>query len=352
MLGPRYIDRSCVDCHVRNGRALPPAPGQLLDRYVVRVGDARGGPHPELGRVLQPRSVGAGVEGGVLLAGWDESGGLRTPVLSFTGPVPEHHSARIAPQLVGMGLLEAILEEDVEALADPEDADGDGISGRMNLVADVPGGIPRLGRLGWKATQPSVRQQVAAALATDLGVQTSLFPAPDCGPQQLDCGPVGPELADAHLDRLTAYVALLGVSARRSLEDPEALAGEVLFRGIGCADCHVETFRTSPFHPHAELRDQTIHPYTDLLLHDMGPGLASTLVEGDAAPSEWRTAPLWNLGLTAGVSGGEAYLHDGRARTLREAILWHGGEGEAAREAFSALSAVDQEALLAFLRSL
>ncbi|MEO0662235.1 MAG: di-heme oxidoredictase family protein, partial [Planctomycetota bacterium] len=140
--------------------------------------------------------------------------------------------------------------------------------------------------------------------------------------------------------------------ARRDVDDPFELAGETLFTAVGCADCHVPTFVTSPYHPHAELRSQTIHPYTDLLLHDMGPGLASTLVEGNASESEWRTAPLWSIGLTAGVSGGEGYLHDGRARTLEEAILWHGGEGNASRAAYEALSTADRAALIAFVRSL
>jgi len=351
-LGPSYVGRSCIACHPRNGRALPPAVGQPLDRYVVRVGDAAGGPHPQLGTVLQPKRTSGAPEGGVSLAGWDESGGLRTLDLRFSGVTPDHYSARLAPQLVGLGLLEAIRETDVEALADPSDLDGDGLSGRMQLVADAETGAPRLGRFGWKATQPRVRHQVAAALNTDLGVMTSVFPDPDCGAQQSDCGSSGAELADAHLVDLSAYVSLLGVSARRDLEDPVALKGEALFRQVGCADCHVETFQTSPYHPHAELRDQTIHPYTDLLLHDMGPGLASTLLEGEASPAEWRTPPLWNLGLTGGVSGGEAYLHDGRARTLHEAILWHGGEGDASRQAYLALTLGQRKALRAFLRSL
>ena len=181
---------------------------------------------------------------------------------------------------------------------------------------------------------------------------TSVRPAPDCGSQQDGCDSPGSELADQHLEDLDAYISLLGVSARRDLEDPLVLEGESLFRSAGCTACHVETFTTTSYHPHAELRNQKIHPYTDLLLHDMGPGLASTLTEGDAAPSEWRTAPLWNIGLTAGVSGGEAYLHDGRARSLHEAILWHGGEGEASKQAYVGMSPADQDALIAFLRSL
>lgn len=351
-LGSHYINRSCVACHPKNGRALPPAVGQPLDQYVVRVGDAAGAPDPRVGAVLQPQTTTGATEGSVTLSSWTEVEGLRSPNYAFGGHVPSHFGARIAPQLVGMGLLEAIVEADVEALADPDDSDGDGISGRMRLVTDVETGQPRLGRFGWKASQPSVAQQVAAALNTDLGVMTSIRPTPDCGSQQADCDTNGAELGDAHFADLTAYVSLLGVGARRDLGDPVALEGEALFTGAGCARCHVETFRTSPYHPHAEVRDQTIHPYTDLLLHDMGPGLASSLVEGDALGSEWRTAPLWNIGSTAGVSGGEAYLHDGRARTLHEAILWHGGEAEASKQAYSGMSPSQRAALRTFLMSL
>ncbi len=291
-------------------------------------------------------------EGSVSISSWTENNGLRSPNYSFTGTVPTNFTARIAPQLVGLGLLEAIEETDIQALADEADSNGDGISGRLQLVTDAVTGETRIGRFGWKASQPSVRQQVAAALNTDIGVMTSIFPNPDCGSSQTNCGAAGSEMSDQHLDELTAYIALLGVSARRDLDDPVALQGEALFGSAGCTGCHSETFQTSPYHPHAELRDQTIHPYTDLLLHDMGPGLASTLTEGNAAGNEWRTAPLWNIGLTAGVSGGEAYLHDGRARTLHEAIMWHGGEAEASKQAYDNLTQAEKDALVAFLESL
>lgn len=351
-LGTRYINRSCISCHENNGRALPPALGQPLDNHVIRVGDALGDPDPLVGAVLQPKATIGSIEGSVILSAWKDVNGLRAPEYTFQGFTPSHYTARLAPQLVGMGLLEAIHEADVEALADPDDLDGDGISGRMRLVTDIETGEPRLGRFGWKSEGPTVRHQVAAALNTDIGVMTSVRPAPDCGSQQDGCDSPGSELADQHLEDLDAYISLLGVSARRDLEDPLVLEGESLFRSAGCTACHVETFTTTSYHPHAELRNQKIHPYTDLLLHDMGPGLASTLTEGDAAPSEWRTAPLWNIGLTAGVSGGEAYLHDGRARSLHEAILWHGGEGEASKQAYVGMSPADQDALIAFLRSL
>ncbi|MEM6570162.1 MAG: di-heme oxidoredictase family protein [Planctomycetota bacterium] len=313
----------------------------------MRVGDATGAPVPELGAVLRSRVTDGEPESAARLSGWTAVGDLRAPAYAFTGEAPAHYSVRIAPQLVGMGLLEAIPEADVQALADPDDANGDGISGRMRIVEDVETGERRLGRFGWKAAEPRVAHQVAAALDMDMGVRTSLRPGDDVGPDVDDV-----ELDDAHLRDLTAYVSLLGVSARRGLASVDALRGEALFAEIGCAACHTPTFRTSSFHPHAELRDQTTHPYTDLLLHDMGPRLASTLIEGGASAAEWRTAPLWNIGLTARVSGAEAYLHDGRARSLEEAILWHGGEGEAARGAYLALPDDRRGELIAFLRSL
>ena len=199
LLGPRYINRSCVDCHQGNGRALPPAVGQPLQRYVFRVGDASGAPDPNLGAVLQPQTTAGAPEGGVTLAGWNETNGLRSPIFIFSGTAPTHYSARIAPQLVGLGLLEAIDELDLAALSDPNDSDGDGISGRLRLVTDAETGHTRAGRFGWKAAQPSVRLQVAAALNTDIGVMSSIRPQPDCGSAQTGCTTTGPEISDEHL---------------------------------------------------------------------------------------------------------------------------------------------------------
>ena len=195
LLGTNYVNRSCVACHAKNGRALPPATGQPLNQYVVRVGDASGNPDPLVGAVLQPQSTSGQAEGSVSISSWNQANGLRWPNFSFSGTAPASFSARIAPQLVGMGLLEAITEADIEALADPNDSDGDGISGRMRLVTDPETGQTRIGRFGWKATQASVKHQVAAALNTDMGVMTSVRPLPDCGALQTGCGPVGSELS-------------------------------------------------------------------------------------------------------------------------------------------------------------
>lgn len=186
-----------------------------------------------------------------------------------------------------------------------------------------------------------------------IDITTAIFPQPDCGSAQSGCGTSGAELNATDLGNLVRYVALLGVAARRSLNDAEALQGETLFSSAGCAGCHTPTLATTAWHPYAELRNQTIRPYTDMLLHDMGAGLADNLPEANASGGEWRTPPLWSIGLTGGVSGGqEAYLHDGRARNLSEAILWHGGEAETAKEAFRTMTSTQRAALLKFIQSL
>ena len=356
-LGPHYIGRSCVDCHVNNGRALAPNLGAPMLQSVVKVGsDFLGSPHPVLGSVLQVQGDGVAAEGGATIASYTETLGqygdgssysLRKPNYAFTGTVPDFFSVRLATPLVGLGLLEAVSESTIMAMADPDDEDLDGISGRYQTVIDPETGENRLGRFTGKGGQARLRHQIAGALNTDMGVTTSVFPILDGGTV-----PEVPEFADDDLDQLTRYIALLGVSARRDLDSDQALRGEQIFATANCVSCHSPELRTGPFHPMTELRNQTIRPFTDLLLHDMGPGLADNMGEADASGSEWRTPPLWNIGLTSGVSGGEAYLHDGRARTLEEAILWHGGEGEASKEAFRTMSATERADLIAFLKSL
>jgi CxxC motif-containing protein (DUF1111 family) len=214
-------------------------------------------------------------------------------------------------------------------------------------VTDPQTGQPRLGRFGYKAGKARVVHQIAGALNTDMGVTTSIFPMLNLA---TNSGPIG--LADNYLTNWNRYISCLGVNARRSLTDTQCLQGEQLFASANCVQCHVPTLQTSAYAPFAELRNQTIHPYTDLLLHDMGPGLADNMGEANASGSQWRTPPLWSIGLTPGESGGEAYLHDGRARTLEEAILWHDGEAAASREVFRNMSATDRAALIAFLKSL
>ncbi|WNG38912.1 c-type cytochrome [Archangium violaceum] len=360
-LGPNYIARTCVACHKNNGRGLPPAINTTLSNMVVKVGQANGAADPQLGAKLQPFRTSGTAEADVRISRWDESSGqfsdgttyqLRKPAYSFLNVIPTHYSARATPQLVGLGLLEAVPESAISALADPNDSNGDGISGRVRTVTDPQTGETRLGRFGWKASLARLRHQVADAFNGDMGVTSSVYKTLDCGSAQTGCSGSSTELSDQDLDKIVRYIALLGVPARRNLNDAQAVRGESLFQSAGCASCHKATLTTSPYHPHAELRGQTIRPYTDLLLHDMGPGLADTLPEGNASGSEWRTPPLWGIGLTAGVSGGEAYLHDGRARNLSEAILWHGGEAESSKRAFVNMSSADRAALIRFLQSI
>lgn len=495
--GVPRVSESCVSCHLNNGRDLPPAPGALFPRAVVKLGTTvPGAPHPTLGDALQPKAAvnlngtflfrieaedyadatgieleattdsGGGFNVGYLDAGdalryelggsnalspgsyalvlrhasqidsgviqvkapernellttfsvpntggWQswasstvyfqisqetqtielyaEYGGwnlnwfevqeleaeqsiegslvleqyellegnypdgeaytLRKPIYAFSGEAAAYYSVRTAPQLIGLGLLEAIPDETLLELADPCDENNDGISGRVRAVASrTEAGKLLSGRFGYKASQPSVLYQIGVALNRDMGIASSLFPVLD--------GTSVPSPASSHmsadeLELMRRYVSLLGVPARRDLSSESALQGEAVFTDIGCSDCHVPSLTTDARHPYAELRNQTISPYSDLLLHDLGPGLADNLNEVGASGSEWRTAPLWGIGLTRGVSGDEAYLHDGRARTLEEAILWHGGEAQTSTDAFKQLSKAERDAIIHFLESL
>jgi CxxC motif-containing protein (DUF1111 family)/predicted lipoprotein with Yx(FWY)xxD motif len=373
--GTHYINESCAGCHVRNGRALVADVGGSLDKWVFKVGDANGNPMSSIGSVLQPSKTGnATSEGSVTLGPWTnisqgEFAGLRSPNYQFTNVSPPQFSARIAPSLVGMGLLEAVDEASILSWVDESDENTDGISGRASMVVDPENGETRLGRFGYKAATFSVKHQVASAFNTDMGVMTSMISTPDCGSQQASCGNSGSEIADEHVDNLVKYVSLLGVGARRDYANQ---TGETIFENIGCAGCHRPSMVTSNSHPLAELRGQTIYPYTDLLLHDMGEGLADNLAEGSASGAEWRTAPLWGLGLTENVMLGDAkgndlvsqardypadlnrigYLHDGRARTIDEAIRWHGGEAQNSKVAYEGLGDPERNAVLNFLESL
>ena len=371
--GPHYTNESCISCHARNGGAAVDPIGQSLDKWVFRVANEDGSPLANVGSVLQPKATGgASVEGTVSIGSYTVENGLRKPNFVFSNGTPAKFSARIAPRLVGLGLLEAIPDEAILAGVKTQGE----ITGRVNKIVDPETGDLRIGRFGWKAGTVSVRHQVAAALNADMGVMTTVLPDPDCGSAQDDCGDSGSELAEVHLANIVKYVSLLGVRPQRNWDDADVLNGEEIFSRIGCADCHTPTFQTSPHHPFSELSDQTIHPYTDMLLHDMGPGLADTLGEGEATGSEWRTAPLWGVGLSANVTGGVAggpvtgdpglfgldspeyatpvhtYLHDGRAQSLEEAILWHGGEAQTTKENYEALTQTEKNQLIKFLESL
>ena len=376
-LGPTFNAMSCSACHHLDGRGRPPAgpedgqPGLLL-RLSVPGRDAHGGPLPEpvYGGQLQDRAIlGVPVEGEFIIVYREvpgtfadgESYSLRHPEyrirnLAFGAMEPGvMQSPRVAPAIIGMGLLEAIPAADIIAAADPDDADADGISGRVNMVWDVRAGAPALGRFGWKANQPTVEQQTAGAFLGDLGITSPLFPAENCPAAQGDCrsAPSGgaPEIGAERLGKVTRYTQTLAVPAMRGVDDPQVRQGARLFAAAGCALCHTPRHVTGTSDI-AALRGQVIYPYTDLLLHDMGAELADGRPDFGAGGREWRTPPLWGIGLVATVNGHTMFLHDGRARNLTEAILWHGGEGAASRDAFKGLTKGERAALIRFLESL
>jgi len=238
------------------------------------------------------------------------------------------------------------------AREDAGDADHDGISGRANYVWDVRAGAKRLGRFGWKANAPDLLQQSAAAYNNDMGVTTPLFPAETCEGDRPSCASHAPDVDSLTLDEVAFYIRSLAVPARRDWNLTSVKRGEKVFKSVGCAACHLPEMRTGTVAGEPWRSGQTIHPYTDLLLHDMGPGLADGRPDFDAGGSEWRTPPLWGIGLSLVVNGHTFFLHDGRARNLTEAILWHGGEAASSRDAVKALPAADRQALIDFLQSL
>jgi CxxC motif-containing protein (DUF1111 family) len=373
-LGPIMNAQACASCHVRDGRARPPRGADDPERgLLLRLsvpGPGAPGPDPVYGDQLQDRAIlGVPAEGRIGITYQPESGSfgdgepyaLRRPTYRIEDPAYGPPGARlrisprIAQQVIGMGLLEAIPEADVRAAADARDADDDGISGRPNRVRDLATGAPALGRLGWKANVATVADQVALAFRGDIGITSGLAPQEACTPTQTACAaaPSGgrPEIDDDTLAKVALYARTLAVPGRRDLDDPRVEAGAEAFVAAGCASCHTPTQRTGDS-PLAAVAGQTIHPYTDLLLHDMGPGLADGRPDGRAGGREWRTPPLWGIGLVEDVNGHTEFLHDGRARSLTEAILWHGGEGGAAKEWFRTADREEREALITFLESL
>jgi len=264
-------------------------------------------------------------------------------------------SVRMSPAVYGLGLLEAVPEADLIAHADPDDRNEDGIRGRVNHVWDAQTGRSVIGRFGLKANQPNLRQQVAAALINDMGITSSLFTDQNCTALERACSAashgVKPEISDADLAILVDYMNTLAPPARRPANE-SARAGEVLFEDWGCAACHAPSLKTGPLPGFPAIANHTIHPYTDLLLHDMGEDLADGRPDYEASGRDWRTAPLWGIGLVTTVADRPAYLHDGRARTLTEAILWHGGEAAESRKSFTDATRQDRDALLAFLGTL
>ena len=373
-IGPLFNQNSCEGCHVRNGRGIVPqydgdpatglllrlsVPGQGLYGSVI--------PAPGFGGQLQHKAIFNSVAEGKLskteltslvtyLDG--ESVTLTRPVYSIIDPyipLPPDLliSPRLAPPVHGLGLIEAIPEEDILALADEHDLDGDGISGRPNMVWNVLQQQVTLGRFGWKAENPTAGQQAADAAHNDMGLTSYYFPVEHCE-DQANCTEglqAGHDVDDETTDLFAFYFQTVAVPAQREYNDPDVKRGRQLFEDLQCASCHTPKHVTGS-HPISSLAYQTIYPYTDLLLHDMGEDLSDHRPTYQAEGHEWRTPPLWGIGLTQVVNPKATFLHDGRAETLEEAILWHGGEAEASREQFKALTKEERIDLISFLEAL
>ncbi|MER9640941.1 di-heme oxidoredictase family protein [Mesorhizobium sp. M0239] len=392
-LGPLFNERACQNCHLKDGRGRPPQgdagttsmflrlardASSAQEREALADHEVPNFPDPVYGRQLQELAV-PGLPGeGRMHIDYQERKveltdgtviSLRKPSYSVDGlgygPLDPRTtlSPRLTPPMIGLGLIEQIAPADILAHADPDDRDGDGISGRPNIVRDGLSGELTLGRFGWKAQTASIRQQAADAFAGDIGISTPEEPKHwgDCTAAEAKClampngvqqrlGPV--EAPPPVMDLVTFYSQNLAVPARRDLDAPQVLKGKKVFYEMGCIACHTSKFVTRRDTPNKAQAFQLIWPYSDFLLHDMGPDLADGQAVGDATGNEWRTPPLWGIGLTETVNGNSFFLHDGRARSLTEAILWHGGEAQKARDRFAAANAADRNALLKFLESL
>ncbi|GHG23983.1 thiol oxidoreductase [Paracoccus aerius] len=391
-LGPLYNARACQNCHIKDGRGhLPQGPDDSRVSAFLRLSVPGGPARPEIpdyiatspdpvyGAQLQDLALAGFLAEARMGVAWAEEPvtladgtvvTLRRPSFAVEDPVhgaphPDLQiSARVAPQMIGLGLLEAVPVADILALADADDRDGDGISGRPQIVWSSEFDRPMLGRFGHKAGNATIREQSASAFLGDMGLSNPLFPFPfgECSEAQAACraAPAGQEpdvregleVDGLGLDLVTFYSRNLAVPARRDLDDPQVLRGKKIAHDIGCTSCHNPKFVTHRLDGRPEQSFQLIWPHSDMLLHDMGEGLADNRPESRATGREWRTAPLWGISLNGTVTGVESYLHDGRARSLIEAILWHGGEAQPARDAVVALPTPDRKALIAWLRSL
>jgi CxxC motif-containing protein (DUF1111 family) len=387
-LGPTFIADRCSACHTRAGRGNPPASSSeqllsLLVRLSIPGEGDHGGPkpHPHYGDQLQNRSLdGKNVDlayagepvpaEASLYLDWEEQTvqladgdvvQLRKPKLRIEnlnfGPLGEDVmlSLRMAPPIFGLGLLEAVPESTVLEIARRQQALG--FNGRPNYVWDVSARRMMFGRYGWKANVATLTHQVAGAAIGDMGLASRWFPEQNCPPIQEVCKRQlpgnDPELAGFEIDALVLWLRGLAVPARRDVEHAEFRRGESLFAEARCAVCHVPELKTAASFPALpQLANQTMRAYTDLLLHDMGEELADGRPDFRAGGRDWRTPPLWGVGLSQRASASSALLHDGRARNVSEAILWHGGEAAGAREFFRTMSREDRQALLRFVDSI
>lgn len=378
-LGPFFNTNACQSCHIKDGRGhLPASPNDNNVSMLVRLSiGASDDPrfsvknHPTYGEQLQDAAI-PGIEPEALLHFEYEthveylSDGtaieLRKPIPIIKTTVYEplddrlETSVRLAPPMIGLGYLQALTNEQILANADPEDKDKNGISGKANQVWDKDQQASTLGRFGWKAGQPNLKQQNASAFSGDMGLTSNLVTHDDCTAAQTHCNNAvnggSPEVSDNILNKVTFYTANLAVPKRRNSQASDVINGNKHFQQIGCAECHQPKWEVGEVTDMPWLSNQTIFPFTDLLLHDMGEGLADHRTEFLANGREWRTPPLWGIGLTENVNSEFGFLHDGRARTLTEAILWHGGEAQFSKQQFTTMSEQQRSELIAFLNSL
>ena len=395
-LGPLFNARSCQNCHLKDGRGHPPSanwpeddaismflrlsipPQNKEHRKLIFENRLKNIPDPTYGLQLQDFAIQGHNSEGKMEIEYKEieikfDDGtivtLRKPQYSVVnwkyGPPHKELqiSPRVAPPMIGLGLLEAISDKDILSNEDSRDKNNDGISGKANKVWNNKTKRISLGRFGWKAGEPNISQQSSKAFSSDIGISAPLSNKPwgDCSPKQKKClnAPNGNtpsqnnlEISFEAMNKLIFYAKNLGVPARRNIENPKVLFGKKLFYQTGCISCHHPKFITRRLPSNPEQSFQLIWPYSDMLLHDMGEGLADRRSEGLANGREWRTAPLWGIGLTKTVSGHTQFLHDGRARNLIEAILWHGGEAEHIKQKFLKFTSKERNQLLAFLNSL
>lgn len=406
-LGPHFIARSCAGCHVMDGRGAPPDWKKTLGpepeptvALLFRL-SVPGTPAPHDGVVPEPTYgdqfnnagiQGVKAEGTVRIRSTPVHGRfadgtrytLQQPVYSFTdlgyGPMAKDVmvSPRIAPHMAGLGLLEAIPESEILANAREQAAAPGPIKGQPNRVWDAFAQKEVIGRFGWKANTGSLAHQSAGAFLGDMGITSGINGREACTPAQKDClaAPHGggkrtghdglmpasqasaqvPEIDDQTLGDVVFYAATLAPAARRKADDPQVLRGQALFAQAQCASCHRPSYTTGePLFPRLtspKVAGQRIWPYTDLLLHDMGEGLADGRPDFQANGRQWKTPPLWGVGLFLDVNGHQRLLHDGRANGVLEAVLWHGGEAQRSKEQVLKFSKQDRDALVAFVNSL
>lgn len=371
-LGPLFSRSSCLGCHPGNGRGQLPPPTDSTLSLVVRLqpGGGASSSAASYGEQIDYQAVRGVLPEGRARVSYEKVARtfadgtpyeLRRPSYSFENlrfgelGADTLISPRLPPGVYGLGLLEAVPEREILRRADPRDRDRNGISGRASWLEEKGSRGKKLGRFGWKAERPSLRAQVAAALSRDIGITSSVFPAATCSSSEADCRQARSlekaEIGDELLEAMVFYMQLLAPPERPWRRDPRAVAGFEIFRRVGCGDCHRPSMRTAAEPAHPELANRSFEAYTDLLLHDMGPELADG-IPGHRRTLEWRTPPLWGIGLGQAMHGSSYFLHDGRARTILEAILWHGGEAAGSRKQVERLTAAERDALVAFVGSI